>query len=74
MSYVVTWEIEVDSVDNRSSGVRGVYPNGDRWQAAVKHHGVQHYMGTYDTIDEAAEAAAWLRQQLFTHDDGKVLR
>ncbi len=59
--------------NNLASGARGVYRNGNRWTASVKHHGVIHYMGTYDTIEEAKEAAAWLRQELFTHDDGKVL-
>ena len=36
---------------NESTGVKGVYPNGKKFKALFK--GV--YLGTYDTIEEAAE-------------------
>ena len=60
------------------SGVRGVYPalnrggkpNG-RWTAQIKHDGKSRYLGTFDTIEEAAAVAAAKRLELFTHTDGR---
>lgn len=48
------------------SGERGVYParNG-RWVAQAAHT----HIGTFDTIDEAAEAVRQARLRLMTHSD-----
>lgn len=35
---------------------KGVYPNGSGWQAQIKVNGNKIYLGTYKTIEEAAEA------------------
>lgn len=55
--------------NNRSTGVRGVYPNHGRWMARVKHFGKQFYAGTFDTIAEAEKAAVAKRLELFSHSD-----
>jgi hypothetical protein len=58
-------------VNNRSSGVRGVYLDRDcgRWYVQVTHHDVTHNGGRYDTVEEAERAAVTLRNRLFTHND-----
>lgn len=48
------------------SGIRGVYltPSG-RWHVKGKSMGQQYHLGTYDTIEEAAEVAhCWRRDNL----------
>lgn len=37
-------------------GVKGVYPRNSRYRALLCEHGTHHYLGTYDTIDEARSA------------------
>jgi hypothetical protein len=39
-----------------ASGFYGVSANGTRWQARVIYGGKQHYLGTFDTKEEAALA------------------
>lgn len=55
---------------NSGTGVRGVTrrPSG-RYSAEVTHNKVLHYLGTFDTIEEADQAARAKRAELFTHDD-----
>jgi hypothetical protein len=57
--------------NNRSSGVRGVYWNKltRRWYARVGHNKRLINVGTFDTIEEAAEAVRLKRIELFTHND-----
>lgn len=55
--------------NNRSTGVRGVYPNHNRWMAKVKHNRNQIYVGTYDTVAEAEAAVIAMRLKLHTHND-----
>lgn len=43
--------------NNRSTGVRGVYPSGDRFEARVTIAGVQKCLGTFPTIEEATRVA-----------------
>jgi hypothetical protein len=38
------------------SRFRGVFPRGDKWQAAVQHNGRQFYLGLFDSELEAARA------------------
>lgn len=38
------------------SRFRGVFPRGDKWQAAVQHDGENFYLGLFDTAVEAARA------------------
>lgn len=54
---------------NSKSGVRGVYWNGRAWQAQVRHAGKMTYIGTYDNLSEASEAARQARNAVFTHND-----
>lgn len=51
------------------SGYLGVSRNKKRWRARVMHNGVEHRAGTFDTPEEANEAAIALRNKLFTHND-----
>jgi hypothetical protein len=55
--------------NNKSSGVRGVYPVGNRWMARVGHNGKTHYLGLFATIAEAEAVAIATRIELFTHND-----
>ena len=48
-----------------ATGVRGVYPVRDKYQAKVKHRGVSYTLGTYATVAEAAEVAKKKREELF---------
>jgi hypothetical protein len=58
---------------NNTSGFRGVSFAADRkkWIAQVKHNGTQLNLGYFDTVEEAAQAAAAKRAELFTHDTGR---
>ncbi|MDI9433494.1 MAG: hypothetical protein QM570_17405 [Planctomycetota bacterium] len=38
------------------SRFRGVFPRGDKWQAAVQHNGKPMYLGLFDEEVEAARA------------------
>ncbi len=40
----------------KKSKYKGVYPDGDKWYAMIKHQGVTYYLGTFDTEIEAAKA------------------
>ncbi len=40
----------------KKSKYKGVYPDGDKWYAMIKHQGVAYYLGTFDTEIEAARA------------------
>ena len=52
-------------VDNKS-GVKGVcwHKATRRWLAQIKHNKVLHYLGVYDTIEEAAKVVQDKRIQL----------
>lgn len=54
-------------------GVRGVtMTKHGRYQAAVKINGKRLYFGTYDTIEEAGEAALQGRLKYMTHSDPHI--
>lgn len=55
--------------DDNTSGVRGVTKRGTKWIAQVGHKGRNHYVGIFNTLEEAAEAARLKRCELFTHND-----
>lgn len=54
-----------------SSGVRGVSWNAERqkWRAQVYHNGKCHFLGLFDSVAAAGEAALNKRLELFTHND-----
>jgi hypothetical protein len=56
---------------NSSSGVRGVFldKRRERWYAQVGHNGKQIHVGTFATLEEAAEAVRLKRLELFSHSD-----
>ena len=55
---------------DNTSGYRGAYRKGGRWVASVGHNGgTVRVRGSFDTAEEAAEAARKLRLQLHTHND-----
>lgn len=41
----------------------------NKYRAAVKHHGVNYFLGNFDTAEEAGEACKAKRLELFTHND-----
>ena len=47
-----------------TSGYRGVRFQDGRWTARVRHDGRNHYLGRFDTAEEAAEAARQGRLRL----------
>lgn len=47
-----------------TSGYRGVAFHSGRWVARVVHDGRNHYLGRFDTIEQAAEAARQGRLRL----------
>lgn len=51
------------------TGARGVFinPKG-RYYGRVRHNGVQHHVGTFDTIAEAEAAVIAKRNELYTHN------
>lgn len=51
--------------DNRSSGVRNVYPNGGGWVVRMQVDGRLHNYGTYPTIAEAEAVAIAKRRENF---------
>lgn len=42
--------------DNSTSGIRGVTKKRNKWQARVSYAGKLYYLGTFDTIQQAAAA------------------
>lgn len=56
---------------NNTTGARGVSYSRKRknYVATAGHNGESYYGGSYDTPEEAAEAARQLRLSLFTHND-----
>jgi len=59
--------------NNKSSRVRGVRRSGKYFSVTVGHNGKRIYGGTFDTLEEAAEQAAAIRAELFTHDDAQLV-
>lgn len=55
---------------NNTSGHRGVYwdKQKSRWRAEVRHGGIQHHGGLFGSLEDAAAAAAQLRQELGFRD------
>lgn len=56
---------------NSASGIRGVnwYKRTSQWVAAVHHHGQKHFLGYFNSIEEAEAAVIAKRNELFTHND-----
>lgn len=59
-----------DNTRNRShgssqTGFRGVVKRGARYEARVTHAGKYHFLGLYETAEEASEAASQARRRLF---------
>lgn len=51
------------------SGVRGVRWTKGAWEANVKHNGIVHYVGRFNSIEAASAAAQTKRLELYTHND-----
>ena len=56
---------------NNARGVRNVYPEKKRYRVYASKNGVRHDRGLFDTVEEAAEAAARLRLELFGEFAGR---
>ena len=50
--------------NNKSTGFLGVYPNHRRFGAKILLNGKQHYIGTFDTPDQAHEAYVLVKRKL----------
>lgn len=48
-----------------ATGYRNVYKHDNKFVAKVKKEGVSHYLGTFETVEAAAKAAAEARRDLF---------
>lgn len=61
---------------NNTSGVRGVHWREDlkKWDARVMHNREYHLAGTFERIEDAAEAVRLLRNKLFTYNDSDRTR
>ena len=46
------------------SGYRNVYPQAGKWQVQIRHKGVVHHFGTFDTPEEASSVANKERKKL----------
>lgn len=57
-----------------SSGFRGVCFNKScgKFQAGVRHNKKLHYIGLFDTAEQAAKAVQAKRAELFSHDHGRA--
>jgi hypothetical protein len=56
-----------------TSGHRGVswHKQTKKWKACVTHNYTSVYIGLFNTAEEAAQAAAAKRAEIFTHDTGR---
>lgn len=54
-----------------TSGYRGVHqsPHSGKWVARVMHNGKRHFLGQFNTPEEAGDVARKARLELFTHND-----
>ncbi len=52
-----------------STGVCGVYTDGNRFRASVCHHGKSIHVGYFATIEEAGATVRAKCNELFTHND-----
>lgn len=58
-------------VNNRTSGIRGVYWDSkhNKWVVRVGHNGTQRYYGSFDDLANASAVAIAVRNELYTHND-----
>ena len=49
--------------------MRGVYKCRNKFRARVKHNRKTYCVGSFDTVEEAGEAARLKRIERFTHND-----
>lgn len=52
-----------------STGVRGVFPYGNRFRARIRDEGRQIFLGYFDTIEEARVARVAAEKRLWSKDD-----
>jgi hypothetical protein len=55
---------------NSSTGIRGVSWSkaARKWRARVKHFGIEHHIGLFETLREAEAAVIAKRNELYTHN------
>lgn len=61
---------------NNTSGYMGVVPSkaAGRWMARIKHGDKPIHIGTFSSIEEAANAYEAKRKELFAHNTGRHLQ
>lgn len=57
--------------NNKSTGVRNVGKQGNRFRVSIRKEGKLHYFGSYKTLEEAEAVADEKRQELFGEYAGK---
>ena len=67
---LATWQQNASNLSGAqkrsTTGVRNVYrAKGDRFYASVRAFGVNHYLGVFDTVEDADRAATAKRKELF---------
>jgi hypothetical protein len=58
-----------DAHRHSRTGVRGAGRRGGRYTARVSYNKVSYWLGTFDTAEEAGEAARMKRLELFSHNE-----
>lgn len=55
---------------NSSTGIRGVgwSKAAKKWRARVKHFGIEHHVGLFESIADAEAAVIAKRNELYTHN------
>lgn len=53
------------------SGIRNVRPHRDKWVVELKRNRKRYYIGIYETVEEATNAAEAARQELFGEYAGR---
>ena len=48
-------------------GTRGIYPEGRKWRASIRHDNRQIYLGSFATLEEAQAVRRAAEDRLFTH-------
>ena len=59
------------STSESSTGIRNVYPRGNKFYVLIRKNGIAKNYGTYDTAEDAAKVAEETRLKLFGDFAGK---
>ena len=57
---------------NNTSGFKGVTKRGNKFIAQIMHNQKQHYLGVFDTAEQASSVYKQKANELFTHYQGQA--